>query len=319
MERPDGHIQVVAKDPNRYDYSRCGYLIGLEKSLFVEFKEKTFESYFVSELSRKSKHFYCPDQTDEKHLGFDAMFYLPHWRHLLMRPSLRVGTWLNGITGSDVDLMGREFNRVFPDLKANLFFQFKRPEILTTPKAKEWKHWKSPYFRFSLYEHQHEILTDLSRCTSGKANVLYAAPKLSRAVELFDAAKNNKIVRKTQLVEASRLAGHKKCTYSNTSNTALGHSEPEEVATFLIGNFLEDMASLGGESFTQTSKRLGSEIKEALNNRNDAKRILHSARSIATDGWTDDMPQEFRDSWLDHLITVHAFSRAFGITTCFLG
>lgn len=218
-----------------------------------------------------------------------------------------------------VNSMGKEFNRVFPDLKANLFFQFKRPEILTTKKAKEWKHWQSVYFRFSLYEHQHEILTDLSRCTSGKARVLYAAPKLSRTVDLIDAAKDNEIVKKTQLVPASRLAGHTKCTYSSTSNTAFGHSEPEELATFQIEGFIQEMATLSGENFTQSSKRIGSEINTALVGRSDAERILRSARSVATDGWADDMPQEFQDTWLDHLITIHAFSRAFGITTCLMG
>jgi hypothetical protein len=124
---------------------------------------------------------------------------------------------------------------------------------------------------------------------------------------------------KTQVVEASKLERHKKCTYSSASTTALGHSEPEEVATFQIADFLEEVASLDDENFTQASKRVGSEIKSAFADSNDAKRILNSARSIATDGWADDMPQEFQDSWLDHLITIHAFSRAFGITTCLLG
>ncbi|MBW3245633.1 hypothetical protein KUV57_23650 [Epibacterium sp. DP7N7-1] len=287
--------------------------------MFVEFKEKTFESYFVSELSRKSKTFYCPDQTDELHLGFDSMFYIPYWRHHLSLRYFDVGAWLRGITPDEVASMGKHFNRAYPNLKANMFFQFKRPELLTTQNAKEWEHWSSPYFRFSLYQHQHDILIELSRCTSEKAKVLYAAPKLARTADLLNAAKGKKVIKKTQVVEASKLVGHKKCTYSSASNTALGHSEPEEIATFLVADFLEEMASLDGESFTQASKRVGSEIKEALVDSNDAKQILHSARSIATDGWVDDMPQEFRDSWLDQLITVHAFSRAFGITTCFLG
>lgn len=291
----------------------------MEKALLVEFKEKTFESYFVTELSRKSKTFYCPDQTDELHLGFDAMFYLPYWRHLLSRRHLGFGDWLRGITPEEVNSMGAHFNRVCPDLKANLFFQFKRPEFLTTPKAKEWKYWNSSYYRFSLYEHQHDILIELSRCSSGRANVLYAAPKLARLGDLIDAAKQREVIKKTQMVEAHQLARHKKCTYSSKSKAALGHSEPEEVASFPISEFLENMASVKGETFTQTSKRVGTHIIEALSGKNDAQRILQSARSIATDGWTDDIPTDFRNSWLDHLITVHVFSRAFGITTCLLG
>lgn len=286
--------------------------------MFVEFKEKTFETYFVSELSRKSSSFYSPDQTDEFHLGFDAMFYIPWWRRHILRSDLGDGAWLRGITSSEVNDMGKHFNRVYPNLKANLFFQFKRPEFLTTQKAKEWKHWYSPYFRFSLYPHQHDILIDLSRCISGKARILYASPKLTRRDELIAAAKDKNVVEKTQLVEASKLAGHKKCTYSSTSNDALGHSEPEEIAAFLVSEFLQEIAYLDGENFTQSSKRIGREINESLAGRYEAKRILQSARSIVTDGWTNNMPQEFRDSWLDHLITVHAFSRAFGITTCLL-
>jgi len=287
--------------------------------LFVEFKEKTFESYFVSELSRKSKHIYCPDQTDEKYLGFDAMFYMPYWRHCFWRFGSHFGAWMQGITARKINDMGNDFNRVFPDLKANLFFQFKRPEILTTPRAKEWRHWSGPYFRFSLYPHQHQILTDLSRCTSGNARVLYAAPKLSKTADLIKAANDNKIVKKTQVVEAGMLAGHTKCSYSSTSNPALGHSEPEEVGAFQIEGFIQEMDSLDSQTFTQTTKRLGSNIKKALAENSEAKHILNIARSAATYGWTDDIPEEFRDTWLDHLITVHAFSKAFGITTCLLG
>lgn len=287
--------------------------------MFVQFKEKTFESYFVSELSRKAKTFYCPDQIDELHLGFDAMFFVPHWRYYFARDDLFKATWLRGITLREVNSMGKEFNRVFPDLKANLFFQFKRPEYLITHKAKEWKCWQRAYFRFSVYEHQHDILTNLSRTASDTARVLYAAPKLVQTEELIDAAKRKLVIEKTQLVEATRLAGHKKCTYSSTSNTALGHSEPEELTTFLIESFLQEIVSKDRENFTQISKRVGSEIKESLADKRDAKHILHSARSIATDGWTDEMPQEFQDTWFDHLITIHAFSKAFGITTCFLG
>lgn len=287
--------------------------------MFVEFKEKTFESYFVSELSRKSKIHYCPDQTDELHLGFDAMFYVPYWRHLLAPRHFDVGRWLRGVTPSDVNAMGRAFNRVYPDLKANLFFQFKRPEFLTTPKAKEWKEWHGAYFRFSLYQHQHDILVKLSQCSSGKARVLYAAPKLVTTVDLIDAAKQQKVLATTQLVEADKLIGHKKCTFSSGSDTVLGHSETEEIDRFVISDFIESMIPLAGETFTQATKRAGSEIKEALAGISGANHILRSARSIATDGWSEDMPEAFRDSWLDHMITAHAFSRAFGIKLCMLG
>lgn len=286
--------------------------------MFVEFKEKTFESYFVAELSRKSGVFYCPDQVDEKHLGFDALFLLSRRPWYFFRTS-PFGEFMDGITPKELNSMGHAFNKVYPDLKANLFFQFKRPEYLTTPNAKEWDHWKSSYFRFSIYKHQHDILTKLSHCTTGKARVLYAAPKLSKTNALIEAAKKKTLISKTQLVETTQLAKHTKCTFSSSSNTALGHSEPERLETFLYTSFSEEMALLDGESFTEASKRIGSDIRRAFADSSDATAILHSARSVATDGWTDEIPEEFRDSWLDHLITVHAFSRAFGITVCMLG
>ena len=287
--------------------------------MFIEFKEKTFESYFVSELSRKSNTFYCPDQADERHLGFDAMFNIPYWRYYFSLRSLDIGVWSKAITPDEVEAMGKHFNRVYPDIKANLFFQFKRPEFLTTKNAKEWEYWNEDYFRFSLYEHQHNILIELSHCVSKKARVLYAAPRLRKTKELINSAKRKEIIQKTQVVEARKLSGHKKCTYSSTSKTALGHSEPEKINPFFVADFLQETASLDGENFTQALKRISSEIKEAFADNQDAKHILNSARFLETDELADAMPQEFRDSWLDHLTTIKAFSRAFGITTCLLG
>ena len=287
--------------------------------MFVEFKEKTFESYFVSELSRKSRYFYCPDQTDEFHLGFDSMFYLPLKYYSSYQQRLNIGTWLKGVTPQEVKDMGKQFNRTYPDIKANLFFQFKRPEFLKKKTAKEWKYWQSYYFRFSLYQHQHDTLTKLSRCCSDKAKVLYAAPRLATTAELINAAQSKKVIDNTQIIEVSNLAGHKKCTYSISSNVTRGHSEPKVVETYPFSGFLAQIAFQDEESFTKSIKRVGSEIKTALTDNDDAKQILYSARSIATNGWSDDMPQEFQDSWLDQLITVRAFSQAFGITICLLG
>jgi len=283
------------------------------------FEEKVYESYFNTELARKAK-FYPIGQVEESILGFDSSFYVSRWRILYWRGHL-YRNWLQGVTRNDLAQMGTEFNDIYGDVKANLFLQFKRPEYLCKPNAKEWQHWSQSYFRFKINQKQQSILEKLADAAAKKAEVLYASPTLESKKKLMIAAKNKEILLNSRFVPALDLSEHKTCTYSAHSNRIIAHSDPLEVKSLDIQTYLEKMNENKPKTFTQTVKGIGAIINGALVTDKNNKEILEHARAVEIYTLTElsTLPDFIQDSWIDHLVTIRAFSRAFGINISLIG
>lgn len=145
--------------------------------MWVEFKEKPYETYFLAELARRTNILYSPDQTDEGVLGFDGAFFLalPEWREFF--PFVRMSRWhrFGGIPAAAIDEFGQALNERLPPFNLNLFVQYKRPEWLGRSNASEWPSWDAPYFRYAIEEKQQRLLERIHQIAAGRAAVVYAA------------------------------------------------------------------------------------------------------------------------------------------------
>ena len=104
------------------------------------FEEKTFESYFNSELDRKSDIYFPPGQVLEGKVGFDSSSYSKSrwlWRKIghpfLVSPRFK-GADLKEIADEVEDLLEFEIDNL-PRMKANILFQYKRPEFIKVPSG----------------------------------------------------------------------------------------------------------------------------------------------------------------------------------------
>lgn len=284
-----------------------------------DFEEKVYESYFNAELATKAK-FYPIGQVEEGILGFDSSFYVSksrifYWQKHFSR------NWLQGVTKDDLSWIGNQFNKMYGGVKANLFLQFKRPEYLCNSNAKEWKQWHQSYFRFKINQKQQIILEELAYAAAKKAEVLYASPTLKSRNKLIIAANDKKNLDNSRFVPALDLSEHKTCTYSAHSKSIIAHSDPLEVTPLDLEEYLKEINWYDPKKFTQTVKGIGAIINEALVNDKNNKEILELAKAVEiyTLSELSTPPDFIQDSWLDHLITIRAFSRAFGINISLLG
>ena len=87
--------------------------------------------------------------------------------------------------------LGKEIANI-PDIRANIFFQYKRSEYLVTSQASEWAHWMRPYFRYDIYPEQQALLEHLNSKFQQSVLILYAAPALQDVNELVDYHCNQK-------------------------------------------------------------------------------------------------------------------------------
>lgn len=236
----------------------------------AEFKEKTYEKYFSSELARLTNITYSPDQVDEFFLGFDDAFFLRpddilRWPFPFMRPSRR--RRLLGMTLSELDFLAAEMSELLPPFKFNLFVQYKRPEYLSRRSAQEWACWDAPYFRYFTTPHQQQILEAINTQSHGRSATVYASPAFWRANDLWSIASNERIVANSNIASVARLNGHTTFTYSTAGNMGKGHSEPvtlESVALeALLASGLEQSPMPLVKHMTQTAEQVRSAVAES--------------------------------------------------------
>jgi len=123
----------------------------------IEFKEKTFETYFGYEVARQTNITYSPDQCDEEFLGFDAAFLVPGPFLFGLTPyrrRSRLRRLQNGISLQNLEQIAQEIASRMPRFKFNLFVQYKRPVYLLTRGAAQWQHWEQKYYRYDITAHQ---------------------------------------------------------------------------------------------------------------------------------------------------------------------
>jgi len=210
----------------------------------VHFEEKTYESYFNNELDLKSSVYFPPGQVLEGMLGFDAASNSKNrklWR--IVGYPFGVSPQFSGVNLRDVaQELEVELERIIqslPSIKANLLFQYKRPEYITTANGKEWHHWNKEYYRYHIYAEQHELLLRIDKSFGDKALVLYASPAINNLSDLVDVKIKKKIIENSNFKKASALNSHSKNTYIRSGTYSIACSQPERLEDINIISKLE--------------------------------------------------------------------------------
>ncbi|MBQ4799990.1 hypothetical protein J8L73_12740 [Pseudoalteromonas sp. MMG006] len=235
------------------------------------FEEKTYESYFNNELDRKSQVYFPPGQVLEGSLGFDSSSFSKNrklWRRLghpyWFHPDFE-GAPLREVADEMEHFLGREISNL-PNMKANILFQYKRPEFITSKKGKEWKHWNKPYFRYDIYKEQQIILNQIHDKFNSKVLVVYASPCTKDVNELIHLRKD--IIKHSNFAKAVDLNGHHKNTYVKSGTYSIACSDPSRVESLNITEAIETLGSLNYEERTDNSEfiiNFGRNIESIIN------------------------------------------------------
>jgi hypothetical protein len=73
------------------------------------------------------------------------------------------------------------------------------------------------------------------------------------------------------------------------------------------------------QPFTAMIKSTGETINRAMLDSKEGRQILDTARQFEYRSDPDGIPDEVQGTWLDHLITVTSFARAFGVNVSLIG
>ncbi|WEJ86185.1 hypothetical protein [Kluyvera intermedia] len=235
--------------------------------MLAKYEEKTYESYFNSELDKRSSIYFPFGQVQEGGIGADsAAMSQDIW--LWKRFGCRSQPWLR-FSGIDLmvvaeimnDLIEGEIKNI-PSIKTNLLFQYKRPELITTAKGKEWSYWNQKYYRYPIYKEQQILLEKLDKRFGSKALILYASPAIYDINDLVEAKINGSIIEATNFCKVGKLKGHHRNTYIKSGNRSFACSEPEVLPHFdLLVNLaqlddqMDDMNTTAVLNFTSELRR----------------------------------------------------------------
>ncbi len=211
----------------------------------VEFEEKTYESYFNNELNDRASIYFAPGQVQEGSMGMDSIAFSKDrnlWKKLGY--PFWFSPYFNGLgfkeMAQEMEIFLGTTIKNIPAMKANLLFQYKRPEYLKNHHCKEWHLWNIPYFRYHIYPKQQRLLEHLDTFLGAEALVLYASPAIVQVDELIKLKKKKKIIDSTNFTKASRLSGHHINTYIKSGRYSQACSNPEEIHSFNLLEFLEE-------------------------------------------------------------------------------
>lgn len=214
----------------------------------LPYEEKSYEDYFNTELDRSCNIYFPIGQVQEGSLGFDSSAHSRNrrlWRDLGF--PLGALPYFEGVLFEDIAYEMERYlgyvMRQIPRMKANLLFQFKRPEYLKTALGKEWEHWDEPYYRYSIYTEQQELLMHLHNTFGSQVLILYASPAIYDINELLEAKKNGEIIQSSNFRKANELHGHHVNTYTKDSGYSLAFSEPERLRKIDILSEIEQLYS----------------------------------------------------------------------------
>lgn len=198
------------------------------------FEEKTYENYFNAELDRVSSIFFPLGQVQEGNLGFDSSAFSTNrrlWRRLgfpfWFFPPFD-GLSLRDIANEMEHFLGIVINDI-PKMKANMLFQYKKPEFITLSSGSEWRHWNEPYFRYSIYKEQQDLLSQIDTVFTSRLLTLYASPAVQDVNELVDLKVNRQIIKSSNFKKCSSLNGHHRNTYIRAGTHSIACSEPEKL------------------------------------------------------------------------------------------
>jgi len=282
----------------------------------TEFKEKTYEKYFGHELSRLTNITYSPDQCDEAILGFDEAFFLPIDWFLRFGPHVRRSrrARLTGIEIKQFNKFGKSVSGHLPPFRFNLFVQFKRPEFLTTKRAKQWSDWNQSYYRYQTTPHQQEALERIDAQSYGRAATIYASPAFWEAKELWSYVRNETVVEKSNMADVGKVKGHGHYSYVSPGFLGKGHSETVDIESQpisqVIGNGIERNDPL---PLNQHLKKVAAVIVEATSGSDIASPVFQETQSAM--GFESFDP----NSLYDAISIIRVFSDAFGVNYYAIG
>ncbi len=198
------------------------------------FEEKTYENYFNSELAQRAHVYFPLGQVQEGCLGFDSssfssksrfwrMFGYPFWFFLPFK-----GVELREIADEMEKFLSISIDNM-PQIKANLLFQYKKPEYITTSRGSEWTHWNEPYYRYNIYTKQQNLLLHIDKEFNSKILIVYASPALHDVHDLVSAHINKEIINISNFCKASEISHHGRNTYTQSGRYSIACSEPEKI------------------------------------------------------------------------------------------
>jgi len=241
----------------------------------TKYEEKTYESYFNSELSQKADIYFPIGQVQEGNLGFDAAYFIKNkrlWRKFgVLSPFWKFwgypfrGVYLEEVANKMEDFLNIELDNL-PEMKTNLLFQYKKPEYIFKANGKEWHLWEKPYFRYSIYEEQQNLLMHIHNQFENSVLVLYAAPAIKTIDELVEKYKQEQIIDNSNFTNAVNLNNHKKNTYVKAGNYSIACSKPEKIESFKLLQELKksEMSKIenNSEFVLKFQSRISNVIKE---------------------------------------------------------
>ncbi|HGM6833110.1 TPA: hypothetical protein ACKQCE_001659 [Serratia marcescens] len=205
----------------------------------IFYEEKTFENYFNAEIGQGDGFFFPLGQVQEGFIGADCAYYasdLLRW-DFLGQVLNSEGANLKDIASEMDYFLKNDFNAL-PDIKTNILFQYKRPELITTSTGSEWKHWRKEYFRYDIYDRQHILLKKINSRFGDEVAILYVAPAIKGINELVLQSRAKKIVDSSNFKHIKQLDGHKRNTYISAGTYSIGCSEPQRLEDIKIRDFL---------------------------------------------------------------------------------
>lgn len=264
------------------------------------FEEKTYENYFNIELASRSKVVYPIGQAQEGFLGFDSSAFSRHsalwhfFKHPLWPISPLRGVELRTIARDMEDYLSVVIDNIPVNLKVNLLFQYKRPEIITRSSGKEWRHWRRNYFRYEVYQRQQELLENIDSQVGSKVLTLYACPAFHDHNDLVSAHISRSIINNSNFTRASDLAGHHYNTFTDPGTISMAFSEPEPIKSV---NIVETI-----NSFSDSQQRNSEE-----NNRNFIINFSKQIESVTLQGSSySDAFRQLRDT-VDNITNYQLF------------
>ena len=213
-----------------------------------EFEEKTYESYFNTELSSKSSFYYPIGQVQEGFLGFDSAANSRNWR-LWRRIGFPfwffphfIGVNLREIA-DEMEFILREEIKHVPRMRVNILFQYKRPEFIKSKKGKEWSNWNQEYFRYDIYQEQQDLLMSIYYKFQDEVLLIYAAPSMYRMEELVNAFQRGRVIELSNFRKADELNNHNRNTFIESGTHSIACSNPQKIENFDLINLIESYQS----------------------------------------------------------------------------
>lgn len=192
----------------------------------AEFEEKEYETAANIELAygQRQRRVFSSGQVLEEVLGYDSVA-APTASNVIWRvlgvPRPKGVRLLPAFWPADAQPAASRL----PLSPISLVLQFKRPDHLRGPAARQWRLWHHAYYRFERTERQHQVLRRLEERVGAAVVVRYAAPAFWRYTELEANQLAGRVLEQSGFVSPVALGSHKVWTYDRPG--ALGYPNPD--------------------------------------------------------------------------------------------